>query len=86
MDAAINSNSTSINTIDAIWNLIQCQSATVRKALTKRMIEAEEKRKTLRQQKMVEETLTRALDEVRESERTGKELMSFDEFLKEVNS
>lgn len=86
MDAAINSNSTSINTIDAIWNLIQCQSATVRKALTKRMIEAEEKRKTLCQQKMVAETLTRALDEVRESERTGEELMSFDEFLKEVNS
>ena len=86
MDAAINSNSTSINTIDAIWNLIQCQSISVRKALAKRMIEADENRKILRQQKMVEETLSRALDEVRESERTGKELMSFDEFLKEVNS
>lgn len=33
MDAAINSNPTSINTIDAIWNLIHCQSASVRKAV-----------------------------------------------------
>ncbi len=82
----MNTNSTSVNTVDAIWNLIQCQSVSVRKALAKRMIEAEEKRKTLRQQEMVEETLGRALDEVRESERTGKALMSFDDFLKEVNS
>lgn len=86
MEAVANTNLTSINTVDAIWNLIQCQSVSVRKALTKRMIEAEEKRKTLRQQKMVEETLGRALDEVRESERTGNALMSFDEFLNEVNS
>lgn len=82
----MNTNSTSVNTVDAIWNLIQSQSVSVRKALAKRMIEAEEKRKTLRQQEMVEETLGRALDEVRESERTGKALMSFDDFLKEVNS
>lgn len=86
MEAVMNTNPTSVNTVDAIWNLIQCQSVSVRKALTKRMIEAEEKRKTLRQQEMVEETLGRALDEVRESERTGKALMSFDDFLKEVNS
>lgn len=82
----MNTNLTNINTVDAIWNLIQCQSMSVRKALTKRMIEAEEKRKTLRQQEMVEETLGRALDEVRESEHFGKALMSFDDFLKEVNS
>lgn len=82
----MNTNPTSVNTVDAIWNLIQCQSVSVRKALAKRIIEAEEKRKTLRQQEMVEETLGRALDEVRESERTGKALMSFDDFLKEVNS
>lgn len=86
MEAVMNTNSTSVNTVDAIWNLIQCQSVSVRKALAKRMIEAEEKRKTLRQQEMVEETLGRALEEVRESERTGKALMSFDDFLKEVNS
>lgn len=86
MEAVMNTNSTSVNTVDAIWNLIQSQSVSVRKALAKRMIEAEEKRKTLRQQEMVEETLGRALDEVRESERTGKALMSFDDFLKEVNS
>lgn len=86
MEAVMNTNPTSVNTVDAIWNLIQCQSVSVRKALAKRIIEAEEKRKTLRQQEMVEETLGRALDEVRESERTGKALMSFDDFLKEVNS
>lgn len=38
-----------------------------------------------RQQKMVKESLTRALDEVAEAKRTGKKLMSFDDFLKEVN-
>lgn len=86
MEAVMNTNSTSVNTVDAIWNLIQSQSVSVRKALAKRMIEAEEKRKTLHQQEMVEETLGRALEEVRESERTGKALMSFDDFLKEVNS
>lgn len=86
MDAVINTNSTNINAVDAIWNLIQCQSISVRKALAKRMIEADENRKILRQQKMVEETLSRALDEVRESERSGKALMSFDDFLKEVSS
>lgn len=86
MEAVVNTNTTSINTVDAIWNLIQCQSLTVRKALTKRMIEADENRKTLRQQRMVEETLSRALDEVKESKHSGKSLMSFDDFLKEVKS
>lgn len=37
------------------------------------------------QQKMVKESLTRALDEVAEAKRTGKKLMSFDDFLKEVS-
>lgn len=86
MDAAINANTTSTNMVDAIWNLIQCQSASVRKALAKRIVEADEKRKTQRQQNMVKKTLGRALDEVREAKLSGKELMSFDEFLEEVNA
>ena len=86
MEASINRKSASVNTVDAIWNLIQCQSISVRNALTKRMIEANEKQKTSRQQKMVRETLHRAMDEVREAKQSGKAMMSFDDFLKEVNS
>lgn len=86
MEATINTSAPRMSTVDALWNLIQCQSASVRKALTKRMIEADEKKKTLRQQKLMKESLGRALDEVREAERSGQPLMSFDDFLKEVNS
>lgn len=86
METTIKLSKNHMSTVDALWNLIQCQSVSVRKALAKRMLEADEKKKTLRQQKMVEETLGRALDEVREAKRTGKEMMSFDDFLKEVNS
>lgn len=86
MEATINTSAPRMSTVDALWNLIQCQSASVRKALTKRMIEADEKKTTLRQQKLVKESLGRALDEVREAERSGQPLMSFDDFLKEVNS
>lgn len=71
--------------IDAVWYIIQSQSAAVRKAITKRLIDAEKEAKRRRQQKMVKESLTRALDEVAEAKLTGKKLMSFDDFLKEVN-
>lgn len=71
--------------IDAVWYIIQSQSAAVRKAITKRLLDAEKEARTRRQQKMVKESLTRALDEVAEAKRDGKKLMSFDDFLKEVN-
>lgn len=74
------------NAIDAVWYIIQSQSAAVRKAITQRLIEAETEAKKKRQQKMVKDSLTRAFDEVRESRRTGKELKSFDDFLKDIQA
>lgn len=71
--------------IDAVWYIIQSQSATVRKAITKRLLEAEREAKKRRQQKMVKESLTRALNEVAEAKRTGKKLMPFDDFLIEMD-
>lgn len=71
--------------IDAVWYIIQSQSAAVSKATTKRLLDAENETNTRRQQKMIKESLTLALDEVAEAKRDGKKLMSFDDFLKEVN-
>ena len=44
---------------------------------------ADNDRKTLAQQKYVRESLTRALNEVKEAKRTGRPLKSLDEFLEE---
>lgn len=65
---------TDVNAVDAIWYIIQSQSATVRKAITKRLLDAEKEAKTRRQQKMVKDSLTRAFDELAEAKRTGKQL------------
>lgn len=65
--------------IDAVWYLIQSQSAVVRKATTKRLLDAENETDTRRQQKMIKESLTRALKEVAEAKRDGKKLMPFDD-------
>lgn len=51
-----------ISTVDALWTLIQSQTKSVRKALIKRLLTEQDK--TLAQQKMVEECLTRAFDEL----------------------
>ena len=42
-----------------------------------------ENQKTLTQQKYVRETLTQALNEVKEAKRTGRKLKSLDDFLEE---
>lgn len=52
-----------ISPVDALWVLIQGQTKAVRKSLTKRLIEEEQKAKA-RQEVMVKETLTRAFDEL----------------------
>lgn len=57
------SNAAGISPVDALWVLIQGQSKAVRKALTKRLIEDEQKTKA-RQEAMVKDTLTRAFDEL----------------------
>lgn len=73
-----------VSSLDALWALIQSQPKKVRDALYKRMKEAEKLAETRRQENYVRETLTRALTEVREAERTGQKPMSFDEFINEM--
>ena len=51
-----------ISTVDALWVLIQSQTKSVRKALTKRLLAEQEK--TNSQQAMVKDSLTRAFDEL----------------------
>ena len=60
------SQTTEMNTVDALWTLIQNQSKSVRKALTERLLS--EAGKTKEQQAMVRDSLTRAFDELH----TGK--------------
>ena len=53
-----------ISMVDALWVLIQNQSKSVRKALVKRILDDQEQQRTLAQQKMVKDSLTRAFDEL----------------------
>jgi hypothetical protein len=53
-----------ISTEDALWTLIQNQTKSVRKALVKRILDDHEQQRTLAQQKMVKDSLTRAFDEL----------------------
>lgn len=63
MISTINTPSTEISTVDALWVLIQSQTKSVQKALIQRILASQESEKTKAQQKMVEESLTRAFDE-----------------------
>ena len=51
-----------ISTVDALWVLIQSQTKSVRKALTKRLLAEQDKTKV--QKAMVKDSLTRAFDEL----------------------
>ena len=62
MITTVQSKTTEMSTVDALWVLIQGQTKAVRKALTKRLLAEEEKTKA--QQRMVKESLTRAFDEL----------------------
>lgn len=53
-----------ISTEDALWALIQNQTKSVRKALVKRILDDHDQQRTLAQQKMVKDSLTRAFDEL----------------------
>ena len=61
MITSVQSQTTEISTVDALWTLIQGQSKRVRQALIKRLL-AEHKTKA--QQKMVTDSLTRAFDDL----------------------
>lgn len=64
MITTISQKSQYISTVDALWVLIQNQTKPVRKALVKRILDDHEQQRTLAQQKMVKDSLTRAFDEL----------------------
>lgn len=66
MITTVQSQTTNISTVDALWALIQNQTNAVRKALAKRFLAEEEK--TRAQKRMVKESLTRAFDELHAGE------------------
>lgn len=51
-----------ISTVDALWVLIQSQTKAVRKALIQRLLAEQDK--TIVQQQIVKDSLTRAFDEL----------------------
>ena len=55
------------SSVDALWALIQSQTSSVRETLYKRIIEAEEKRKTQQQEEFVRKSLTKALAELNDA-------------------
>ena len=64
MISTINTQSTEISTVDALWVLIQNKTKAVQKALIQRILASQKSEKTKAQQKMVKESLTRAFDEL----------------------
>jgi hypothetical protein len=64
MISTVNTQSTEISTVDALWVLIQSQTKAVQKALIQRILESQTSEKTKSQQMMVKESLTRAFDEL----------------------
>ena len=64
MITTIPQHSQDISTVDALWTLIQNRTKSVRKALVKRILDDHEQQRTLAQQKMVKDSLTRAFDEL----------------------
>lgn len=53
-----------ISSADALWALIQSQTNSVREALYKKVLAAEEKRKTKQQEKYVSKSLNQAFTEL----------------------
>ena len=56
--------SSNISPVDALWALIQSQTKTVKEALYKKVLAAEEKRKTSQQEEFVRNSLTQAFTEL----------------------
>ena len=59
-----NVSSSNISPVDALWALIQSQTKTVKEALYKKVLAAEEKRKTSQQEEFVRKSLTQAFTEL----------------------
>lgn len=63
MIATIQTSTAEINVVDALWTLIQQQKKSVRKALIKKLVAEDEK--TRAQQKLVQDSMTKAFAELR---------------------
>ena len=75
--------------LNNLWTYIQGLSLKQqeREWLASKLIEPKtDDPKTAKQKAYVKETLTRALKEVKESQREGRELQTVDEFIKELRS
>ena len=64
MITTVETQTSEMSTVDALWVLIQSQSKRVRQALAKRILAEHEQSKTQAQQKMVKESLERAFGEL----------------------
>ena len=62
MITTIQPKTTEMSTVDALWVLIQSQTKSVRKALTKRLLAEQDKKKN--QQIRVKDSLTKAFEEL----------------------
>ncbi|MCQ2346556.1 MAG: hypothetical protein MJZ92_01330 [Paludibacteraceae bacterium] len=67
-----------LNTVDALWTLIQAQPKRVQYALSARLMEND-----LIAQAYVRDSLRSAIQEVKEAKRTGRSFQTADDFLKE---
>lgn len=64
MISTVNTQSSEISTVDALWTLIQNQTKAVRNALAKRILADQVRQKRNAQEQMVKDSLTRAFDQL----------------------
>ena len=64
MISTVNTQSSEISTVDALWTLIQNQTKAVRTALAKRILADQVRQKRKAQEQMVKDSLTRAFDQL----------------------
>lgn len=81
----VNSYSSNISSVDALWALIQGQTQNVKDALYRRMIEADEQRKTYRQQQHIRKSLSQAFKELKEAKSSNTELPDARDLFKLMN-
>lgn len=68
-----------LNTVDALWTLIQAQPKRVQHALSARMMENDLRAR----QAYVRDSLRSAIQEVKEAKKKGRSFQTADDFLKE---
>ena len=63
-----------ISPTDALWALFKSQPKSICKAFTERLLREDVAAETIRQQVMLQDSLSRAFNELKEAQQTGKEL------------